>query len=446
MSAFSKYLKREYDIPEIDFLGMGNDDKAKLNAGTFVDLWSTWTAYQNGQASEAQLKAAIEQSGEGNAAALAMMMESKDLASEGSEVQASALSTMLENYGAFGQISPEILAEFETYLATAKSDEKSNNNALVAEALAAYKSGTADMSEADIERLNTLETTYRNLGGKDLENTFSSILGRDETSQANAPELLDMANQHNMVARNFYEMRNNISDRAISEQYEAANVDLPEGMRDSTMGVQLQKARMDLANRARQENLLQAFSDADSYMQSVGNSTTTNQQLGMNERNMGRNLRSDAVNENSVGFTNAMTGGQYGQSYFGVEKGLDGLNLEYLNTLKNLGITDVNNINSMYSSSALDNRNNAMTLMANTADTAQGYMTNTMNIMAQPYTYAAGGYNNASNAGTGTLNNLSNNLKYTQDYAIASGDAFGQSYDTLSKKLYNPTQKSASKG
>ena len=450
--------------------------------GDVVDLYSVVQAVKNGNKTQSQLDEALASSSESARASLDMLLAAQEDYTEGGDAMMENLQTLSEEFGTFGQISPDIYDEFAEYLSTQRANEESSNATLVSEAINQYKTDVKDLSDDDLLELDKLEKNFREMSDEDLNQLYGNTVNRDINSAASAPnvddylaalelrdqdalgaapDIMEKSRQTDEIASKFFQLRQANSDRAINEQYEQARVDLPDGMRNSTMAVQLEKARMDLAAEQANENLLAAFSDAYAYMnnvtgsteaqQSLGmnernmsrniysdsaNATTSNQSLGMNERNMTRNLRGDAVSENNAMFDNALAGGNYGQSKFSLQKGLDGVNLAYTNTLNNAPVSDINNLRGMRNNTAMTDMNNALTSVANRADVAQGYMNNTMDLYSKPYSYTAGGYNATSSAGSGTLGALSDKVKYANAAATQAGSALGSMYDTMDKKGY----------
>ena len=458
------------------------DEVLPEDLGDVVDLYAVVQAVRNGNATQSQLDSALASSSESAKASLNMLIAAQEDYTEGGDAMMENLQTLSEEFGTFGQISPDIYDEFAEYLSTQRANEESSNATLVSEAINQYKTDVKDLSDDDLLELDKLEKNFREMSDEDLNQLYGNTVNRDINSAASAPnvddylaalelrdqdalgaapDIMEKSRQTDEIASKFFQLRQANSDRAINEQYEQARVDMPDGMRNSTMAVQLEKARMDLAAEKANENLLAAFSDAYAYMnnvtgsteaqQSLGmnernmsrniysdsaNATTSNQSLGMNERNMTRNLRGDAVSENNAMFDNALAGGNYGQSKFSLQKGLDGVNLAYTNTLNNTPISDINNLRGMRNNTAMTDMNNALTSVANRADVAQGYINNTMDLYSKPYSYTAGGYNATSSAGGGTLGALSDNVKYANAAATQAGSAVGSMYDTLDKKGY----------
>ena len=485
MSILTDWAKENLgvDLPDIDFnKALNLKNVLPSNMGDVVELWSTIQAVKNGNKTQAQLDEAWAASSEATKASLEMMLSSQEDYSEGGDAMMENLKTLTEEFGTFGQISPDIFDEFAEYLSTQRSNEESSNADLVSSAITQYKEDVKDLSDEDLLELDKLEKNFREMSDEDLTQLYGNTVNRDINSAAGAPnvddylsalelrdedalsvapDIMEKSRQTDEVASKFFQLRQANSDKAINEQYEQARVDLPDGMKNSTMAVQLEKARMNLAAEKANENLLAAFDDAYAYMNNVTGSTeaqqnlgmnernmsrniygdsigatTSNQSLGMNERNMTRNLRGDAVNENSVMFTNALAGGNYGQGKFSLQKGLDGMNLTYANTLNNAPIGDINSLRSMRNNTAMTDMNNALTAVSNRADVAQGYINNTMDIYSKPYSYTAGGYNETNTAGKGTIGGLSNNVSYAANAATQAGSAVGSMYDTLDKKGY----------
>jgi len=469
VSAFSKAFGKLSEI-------LPND------LGDVVELYSVVQAVNNGNKTQDQLDAALASSSDSARASLDMLLAAQEDYTEGGDAMMENLQTLSEEFGTFGQISPDIYDEFAEYLSTQRANEESSNATSVSEAITQYKTDVKDLSDEDLLELDRLEKNFRDMSDADLTELYGDTVNRDITTAASAPnvddylaalelrdddalgsapDIMQKAQQTDQIASKFFQLRQANSDKAINEQYEQARVDLPDGMRNSTMAVQLEKARMNLAAEKANENLLAAFDDAYAYMNNVtgsteaqqglgmnernmsrniysdgANATTTNQSLGMNERNMTRNLRGDAVSENSTMVSNALSGGNYGQSKFSLQKGLDGVNLSYTNTLNNAPISDINNLQGMRNNTAMTDMNNALTSVANRSDVAQGYMNNTMDLYSKPYSYTAGGYNSTNSSGSGTLGTLSENVKYANAAATQAGSAVGSMYDTLDKKGY----------
>ena len=469
MSAFSKLFGKLGEVLPQDL-------------GDVIDLYAAVEAVRNGNKTQDQLDAALADASDSAKASLDMLLGAQEDFTAGGDAMAENLQTLSDEFGTFGQISPEIYDEFAEYLSTQRANEESSNATLVSEAITQYKKDVKDLSDEDLIELDKLEKNFRDLSDEDLTQLYGNTVNRDITTAASAPnvddylsalemrdadalgsapDIMQKAQQTDQIASKFFQLRQANSDKAINEQYEQARVDMPDGMRNSTMAVQLEKARMNLAAEKANENLLAAFDDAYAYMNNVTGSTeaqqglgmnernmsrniysdsasatTSNQSLGMNERNMTRNLRGDAVSENSTMFDNALSGGNYGQNKFSLQKGLDGVNLAYQNTLNNAPINDINNLQGMRNSTAMTDMNNALTSVANRSDVAQGYMNNTMDLYSKPYSYTAGGYNATNASASGTIGALSNNVKYANAAATQAGSAVGSMYDTLDKKGY----------
>ena len=134
MSAFLSMVKRTtgLDLPDIDFnkaLNLTNILPSDL--GDVVELWSTIEAVKNGTKTQKQLDEAWAASSEATKASLEMMLSSQEDFTEGGDAMMENLKMLTDEFGTFGQISPDIFDEFAEYLSKQRASDESSNAGLV---------------------------------------------------------------------------------------------------------------------------------------------------------------------------------------------------------------------------------------------------------------------------------------------------------------------------
>lgn len=302
--------------------------------------------------------------------------EVSDLYAEGSSVMSDNLTRLLELYGDFGQVTPGTVNDFSEFVSKNRSAEETANRKQV-DTLTAY----------DRARLSGMEDMFREFADVKLEQGKGEVYYQDQVAKLTAPDTFKYAQMQDMLSTQFMQMRNKNTERAINNQYSKALSNIPEGMENSTLRVQMERASSDAAREAYNNDMLASVGDAQQYIAGLQQAASNQQNMTNAERNMGRNLVTDSLNYGTTTLNNDLRGGQYGQDLYGNEKAMRGRNID-----------EIKGLQSMRNNTALTDYSNALSLTSSENALANDFINQTLGLSTAPYTYSADGQAGISNA------------------------------------------------
>ena len=302
--------------------------------------------------------------------------EVADLYAGGADVMSNNLNRLLTEYGDFGQITPSTINDFSKFVSTNRAQEEAANRAEV-DGLTSY----------DRARLRGMEDMYREFSDVKLEEGRDEVYYQDEKAKLTAPQTLQFAQMQDQIAMQFQNLRNQNTNRALDKQYSKALANIPPGMENSTLRVQMERASADASREAYNNDMLAAVGDAQQYIAGLQGAASNQQNMTNAERNMQRNLVTDRLNYGTTTLNNSLRGGQYGQDYYGNEKAMRGRNIEEVGALQN-----------MRNNTALSDYTNSLSLAGAENSLANDFINQTLDLSTAPSTYSASGQAGISNS------------------------------------------------
>jgi hypothetical protein len=302
--------------------------------------------------------------------------EVADLYAGGADVMSTNLTNLLAEYGDFGQITPSTINDFSTFVSTNRAQEEAANRREV-DGLTSY----------DRARLRGMEDMYREFSDVKLEEGRDEVYYQDEKAKLTAPQTLQFAQMQDQIAMQFQNLRNQNTNRALDKQYSKALANIPPGMENSTLRVQMERASADASREAYNNDMLAAVGDAQQYIAGLQGAASNQQNMTNAERNMQRNLVTDRLNYGTTTLNNSLRGGQYGQDYYGNEKAMRGRNIEEVGALQN-----------MRNNTALSDYTNSLSLAGAENSLANDFINQTLDLSTAPSTYSAQGQAGISNS------------------------------------------------
>lgn len=322
------------------------------------------------------------------------------LYAEGGDVLRTNIENLLEEYGSFGQVTPDVVDAFTEYFAEQRASEETGNEATV-----------DSMTAEDKARLMGFEDAYRGYMQGIIGGSEADVYGADRYGKATAPNTLDFARLQDDLTGKFYGLRKQMSDRAIAVQQSKVTASMPAGLENSTLAVQAARSMADLASEQEGKNLMAAIGDAQNYIAGLQTSASNQQNMTNAERNMQRNLLADVLNNSSTEANIMLTGGAYGQDY-----------ASNINAQRGSAIGELSALQGMRNNTAISDYLTGLNATSAANTLANDYLTQVGQISTSPYTYAAGGMANTTNPGA-TLSALEN---LSSSYAkIASSNMSG---------------------
>ena len=302
--------------------------------------------------------------------------EIADLYAGGAGVMSNNLNRLLTEYGDFGQITPSTINDFSNFVSTNRAQEEAANRREV-DGLTSY----------DRARLRGMEDMFREFSDVKLEEGLDEVYYQDEKAKLTAPQTLQFAQMQDQIAMQFQNLRNQNTNRALDKQYSKALANIPQGMENSTLRVQMERASADAAREAYNNDMLAAVGDAQQYIAGLQGAASNQQNMTNAERNMQRNLVTDRLNYGTTTLNNSLRGGQYGQDYYGNEKAMRGRNIDEVGALQN-----------MRNNSALSDYTNSLSLAGAENSLANDFINQTLDLSTAPSTYSASGQAGISNS------------------------------------------------
>lgn len=267
---------------------------------------------------------------------------------EGGDKLAATLQLLLDNYGQFGQVSPDYVSEMSRYFADNRAEEQAGRRATIddmtaadldrlrqlerggrlsaqrevagrvdpnrflAEArIPAYANPNRELGEARIEGY---EAPFRSFAARVLAATGGDVETADAAARAAAPDTLDFAALQDELTARFASLRGENTRRALRNQYAKAMTSVPPGMGNSTLRVQLERSMADLSAERANQDLLAAVGDAQKYIQGLQAAATNQQGMELKERDFVRMLGNDAVTRSGQTLDTILAGGEYGMN------------------------------------------------------------------------------------------------------------------------------------
>lgn len=314
---------------------------------------------------EAQIQAEIDRN-----------QEVADLYAEGSSVMSDNLSRLLAEYGDFGQITPSTINQFNQFVSGNRAQEEAANKAIV-----------DDQTLYDQIRLRGMEDMFREYADVKLGQAEDEVYFQDQKAKLTAPQTLQFAQMQDQIAMQFMNLRNQNTERALNNQYAKALANIPEGMENSTLRVQMERASQDMAREAYNNDMLAAVGDAQQYIAGLQQAASNQQNMTNAERNMSRNLVADSLNYGTTTLRNDLAAGQYGQDFYGNENAMRGRNIDEVSALQ-----------SMRNNTALSDYTNALNLAGAENSLASDFINQTMQLSTAPYSYSADGLSRIDNS------------------------------------------------
>ena len=302
--------------------------------------------------------------------------EVADLYAGGADIMTNNLNRLLAEYGDFGQITPSTINDFSNFVTTNRAQEEAANRAEV-DGLTSY----------DRARLRGMEDMYREFSDVKLEEGRDEVYYQDEKAKLVAPQTLQFAQMQDQIAMQFQNLRNQNTNRALDQQYSKALANIPPGMENSTLRVQMERASADASREAYNNDMLAAVGDAQQYIAGLQGAASNQQNMTNAERNMQRNLVTDRLNYGTTTLNNSLRGGQYGQDYYGNEKAMRGRNIEEVGALQG-----------MRNNTALSDYTNSLSIAGAENSLANDFINQTLGLSTAPSTYSAAGQASITNS------------------------------------------------
>lgn len=310
------------------------------------------------------------------------------LYAEGGETLDNNLRRLLDEYGTFGQITPDKVEKFKEYFSNQRSSEEAANVDRV-----------NNMTEMDEMRLKGYEGAFREYADQRIGGAEDVVYGRDALGRSNAPGSMDFARLQDSLTTKFWGMRSKNTARELDNQYSRVNARIPEGMENSTLRVQMERQFADLSAERSNQDMLAAVGDAQQYIAGLQGAASNQQNMTNAERNMERNLVSDTMQYATQGLTNSINSGTYGQGFS-----------QNINGQRGMAITELGAEQGLRNNTAISDYMNGLSTVGAENKAANAYIGQVQQYSTAPYTYAAQGQNTIDNSNAfEALNNAAAN-------------------------------------
>ena len=331
------------------------------------------------------------------------------LYAEGGENLEDNISRLLKLYGDFGQVTPEGVDTTTLNFATERSKEEKANKGII-----------ENLTDEDIERLKGYESAFRQFADTHLNTAKGTVYDRDAVGKNEAPDSMEFARLQDQLTAQFMNLRSGNTQRALDAQYAKATASIPAGMENSTLRVQMERQMADLGAQKRNEDLVAAIGDAQSYISGLQSAASNQQNLTNAERNMQRNLVSDALGYGTQTMANSLLGGNYGQGFATTVDAQYGRNIDETNALQG-----------MRNNTALSDYLTGMSTVSAENVLANNYIGQVAGISTLPYDYTAKGVNTISNSNA--LDSLSTMASSAANISAGNMRAAGGWWDDIGK-------------
>lgn len=364
----------------------------------------------------------------------------QDQYSEGGDKLAAMFQQILADYGQFGQVSPDYITEMTRYFGDNRAAEQRANTSMVdgmsADDIARFRElesvnrllaeGRISTNEAGNRataegRVRDYESGFRGLAAQLIAEGTSGARSIDEAARASAPDVLDFAPLQDMLTARFAALRGANTGREIDNQYAKAMASVPQGMENSTLRVQLERAMGDLAAERRNQDLLAAVGDAQRYIDGLLGASGQDQQMELRERQMMQSLADSGIARSGVTLQQYLAGGEYGAGlggaineagFRGGEYGIglgDALNRSGFaggqygsglateeNAMRGRAISEFAALRSLPSNTAYADFLTGLNSVGAESELASQFLSQMSDVVRSPYTFRATGSSNAT--------------------------------------------------
>ena len=318
------------------------------------------------------------------AAEIARNEKLMELYADGSDEMRQVIEDLYASFGTRDDVSPEQQDFFESRFSLARQIEELQNN----------------------NKINSEE-------GRDLEFLFGTLGERrsdvDGFMPDDAASTYDMSPSVDRIAQKFINARMANAERAINTQYSKGLANVPEGLENSTLRVQLEKSAADLRAKSLNEALLAGTNDALNYAQGV-------QGLSKGEQGMALYYANSYVD-------NIDQLGRFGLAEY-----------DAYNDTRTSAISDLANIYNLRNDTEFQDFIRGLDGMSKQSSVYNSYASDMATLAGRPYDFAATG---AQNAGFG--NALTANANMFDAYAKGASGSF-ESFGSYLNKLMNPSK------
>lgn len=332
-----------------------------------------------------------------------------ELFAEGGNNLKATTDNLLSTYGSFGQVTPDTVLNNREYFADERSQEEAANRGEV-----------DDLTLEDTLRLKGYESAFRDYADTQLDRAEGRVYGRDAQGQLDAPSAMDYSQIQDMLSKQFMDMRTDNTQRALDVQYSKALANIPEGLENSTLRVQMERSMADLASQKYNEDMMASIGDAQSYLSGLQQTASNQQNMTNAERNMQRSLLSDSLTYGTQTLANSQNSGKYGQ---GLATNID--------AQTGMNIDEVNARNSMRNNTALSDYLTGISSVGAENKLANDYLSQVSQITTAPYQFTAAGQNAISN--NGAMDSLSRLAATAGGISSGNMKAAGGWWDDLRK-------------
>ena len=321
-----------------------------------------------------------------------------DQSREGGDKLAATYQALLDQFGSFGQVGPDSVAELTQYFADNRARQEAGNRREVdvmtsvdiADLLALEGSNRATAEG----RVSGYEGAFREWAQEALANEADVVFERDEYARSQAPDTLDFAQLQDSLTVKFAALRAQNTQRALANQYAKATANIPPGMENSTLRVQMERSMADLAAQRQNEDMLAAVGDAQNYIAGLQGAASNQQGMEMKEREMYRLLGSDAINNASGRMQAILAGGAYGADLGGAINKAGWAGGEYgmgvaseKNAMRGRAISELSALHGLRNDTAYEDYSRGLTAAGAENELAAGYIDQIGALTTNPYKF-----------------------------------------------------------
>ena len=339
------------------------------------------------------------------AAEIAHKEKIKELYSEGSDQMKAVMEQLYGEFGTYDDVSVDNFKGMRDFFSVNRKAEELQN-----------KVDVTDEEARDLQMLFNLDQDFRNQSKLRMTQGEGRVSDQDAIFNYNAPSTYDMSPNVDRIAQKFINARMGNAERAIDAQYAKGLAQVPPGMENSTLRVQLERSAADMRSQALNDAMLAGVDDALNYSKGVQELTAGEQVMNLSERKFGQDLISNASDYATSMLDNEMNMGRYGLDVY-----------DNYNDARSGAIRDLSNLQALRNDAALTDYMTGLDTMNAQSGIFNDYVTSQMNMAASPYKFAADG---GSSAGFGTaLTSLNNLSSAARSNATDAWGAFGTYLD-----------------
>lgn len=269
------------------------------------------------------------------------------LYAEGSAEMKRVMDELYGGFGTYDEVSVENFGAMRDFFSTNRRLEDAQN-----------RSEISDEEARDLAMLFSQEADNRAMVGR-----------QDYRFNMNAPSTYDMAPNVDRIAQKFINARMANAERAIDTQYAKGLADVPAGMENSTLRVQLERSAADMRSQALNDAMLAGVNDAISYSEGVQGLTKGEQNLNLTNREFGQSLLDQETEM-----------GRYGMDVF-----------RNYNGVRTQAISDLSGIQGLRTDAALQDYLTGLNTMNAQSGIFNDYVRGQMDLVAAPVSFAADG-------------------------------------------------------